>query len=253
MSPEEQDILLSSLDSFLDQNLIRDVMEIVRGGKEATVLRCRAGSNKGPEFYAAKVYRPMERRSFHNSAMYRNGRVITNGRVRRAVAAGSEFGREVAQHLWIAAEYETQQLLFDAGVAVPRPIACNGSAILMEWIGDESAPAPQLRHSDLTAAQAASALAALLRDIERMLDFRRIHGDLSPFNVLYWQQRPRIIDFPQAVDARMNANSYSLLCRDVENVCRFFRKKDVQTPDPWKWATRLWDRYVHGALGARSI
>ena len=29
MSPDEQETLLSSLDSFLDQNLIRDVMEIV--------------------------------------------------------------------------------------------------------------------------------------------------------------------------------------------------------------------------------
>src|SRR5437762_1601218 len=248
MSPEEQDILLSSLDSFLDQNLICDVMETVRGGKEATVLRCRAGSNNGPDFYAAKVYRPMERRSFHNSAMYRNGRVITNGRVRRAVAAGSEFGREVAQHLWIAAEYETQRLLYDAGVSVPRPVACNGSAILMEWIGDEAAGAPQLRHAQLPPNQAAPALRAILAEIERMLDFHRIHGDLSPFNILYWDGRPRIIDFPQAADARMNRNAYALLCRDVENVCRFFSKREVGTPDPWKAATRLWARYSRGVL-----
>ena len=73
------------------------------------------------------------------------------------------------------------------------------------------------------------------------LDRHRIHGDLSPFNILWWQGRPWIIDFPQAVDARMNANSYALLCRDVENVCRFFAKRDVPTPDPWKWATRLQD------------
>jgi RIO kinase 1 len=86
-----------------------------------------------------------------------------------------------------------------------------------------------------------------------MLDFHRIHGDLSPFNILYWDGRPRIIDLPQAVDARMNANSYRLLCRDVENVCRFFAKAGVATPDPWRTATRLWDRYIHGELGARSI
>ena len=255
MSPEEQELLLSSLDSFLDQNVIAEVMEIVRGGKEATVFRCRAGSSSrnGQKFYAAKVYRAAERRSFRNDAAYQDGRVITNGRVRRAVANRSEFGCKVQQHLCIAAEYETQRLLYDAGVSVPRPVACNGSAILMEWIGDDAASAPQLRHAQLQSSQVASAMRAILAEVERMLDFHRIHGDLSPFNILYWAGRHRIIDLPQAVDARMNANSYSLLCRDVENVCRFFAKAGIATPDPWRTATRLWDRYIHGELGRRSI
>ena len=102
MSPEEQEQLLSSLDSFLDQNLIRDVMEIVRGGKEATVLRCRAGSNKGPEFYAAKVYRPRRFRNLRNDKIYREGRPIlteggravkkTDSRLMRAVGKKTAFG-----------------------------------------------------------------------------------------------------------------------------------------------------------------
>jgi len=253
MSPEEQEQMLSALDGFLDRNVISEVMEVVRGGKEATVFRCRNARGGGPAYYAAKVYRPAERRSFRNDSAYQNGRVITSGRVRRAVAGRSEFGREVQQHLWVAAEYETQRLLYGAGVCVPEPIARDGGAILMEWIGDAAASAPQLRHARLSPAQAAAALRALLADVERMLDFHRVHGDLSPFNVLYWDGRPRVIDFPQAVDARMNRNAYSLLCRDLENVCRFFAKRGVATPDPWRLATRLWDRYVRGELGARSI
>ena len=252
MSPEEQELLLSSLDSFLDQNLITEVLETVRGGKEATVYRCRA-AHSGAPFYAAKIYRPTERRSFRSKGAYEHGRVITSGRVRRAVNNGSEFGRKVEQHLWVAAEYETQKLLYGAGVSVPRPIACNGGAILMEWIGDDSHPAPHLRHATLSEQQGASALRSLLCDIERMLDYHRIHSDLSPFNILYWQGRARIIDFPQAVDARMNRNAYSLLCRDVENLCGFFKKQNIATPDPWRWATRQWDRYRAGELGARSI
>jgi RIO kinase 1 len=255
MSPEEQELLLSSLDGFLDENVISEVLETVRGGKEATVFRCRAGRNGragGPAFYAAKVYRPSDRRAFRNDAVYRDGRVILNPRTRRAVANRSDFGREVAQHMWTAAEYETQQILHRGGVSVPRPIARSGPAILMEWIGDGSGPAPQLRHASLTREQGAAALRSLLADVEAMLDKHRIHGDLSPFNILYWAGRPRVIDFPQAVDARMNGNSYALLCRDVENVCRFFAKSDVPTPDPWKWATRLWDRYVNGRIGMNA-
>ena len=252
MSPDEQDALLSSLDDFLDRNVISEVLECVRGGKEATVFRCRNGREGGPTFYAAKVYRPSARRSFRNDAAYRDGRVILSPRARRAVNAKTDFGREVMQYLWVAAEFETQQRLYDAGVSVPRPVMCGGGAILMEWIGDATAAAPQLRHAGLDGVRAAGAFHGLMRDVETMLDRHRVHGDLSPFNVLYWDGRPRVIDFPQSVDARMNANAYGLLCRDVENVCRFFAKLGVDTGDPWKRAGRLWDRYVRGELGGGS-
>jgi hypothetical protein len=59
MSPEEHDLLQKSLASYLDQNLISEILEVVRGGKEATVLRCRAGSSHNGNgaapaaFYAA--------------------------------------------------------------------------------------------------------------------------------------------------------------------------------------------------------
>ncbi len=258
MSPQEQSTLLSHLENYLDEHLITEILECVRGGKEATVFRCRAGrrdhggnGNGAPDFYAAKIYRPQEHRSFRNDAVYQSGRVILNARTRRAVEKRTEFGRQAHQGLWAAAEYETQHLLWHRGVAVPRPVAFNGQAILMEWIGDEHHPAPQLRHAQLTPEQARCAYDALIADVERMLDNHRIHGDLSPFNILYWQGRPRIIDFPQSADARMNTNAYGLLCRDVENVCRFFRKWDV-AQDPYRLATRLWDRYVNGDLGREA-
>jgi RIO kinase 1 len=247
MSPQEQELLLSSLESFLDENVITEILECVRGGKEATVFKCRAGPSLGGGFVAAKIYRPDSRRSFRNNAQYQHGRVILNKRVARALAAKTDFGRECAQYLWIAAEYETQQLLYEAGAQVPRPIAFRDSCILMQWIGDDS-PAPQLRHAELSASEARVAREHILCDIERMLDRHRIHGDLSPFNILWWAGRPWVIDFPQAVDARMNGNSYALLCRDAENVFRFFARHGMDG-DPWKFATRLWDRYVLGELG----
>jgi RIO kinase 1 len=183
--------------------------------------------------------------------MYQNGRVILSGRAARAVAKKTDFGREVHHGLWAYAEYETQRLLWHRGVAVPPPVAFNGNAILMEWIGDENHPAPQLRHTRLTPDEARRAYHGLVADVERMLDNHCVHGDLSPFNILYWQGQPRIIDFPQAADARMNTNAYGLLCRDVENVCRFFRKWNV-AQDPYRIATRLWDRYINGELGREA-
>src|SRR5205807_2081116 len=133
------------LDSFLEDNQILEVLEMVQGGKEATVFRCRAAPSTGAEFFAAKVYRPMERRTFRNDSIYQGGRVILNQRTRRAYENRSDFGKKVQYGRWVHAEYQTQRMLHEAGADVPEPIACNGSAILMEWIGDNESPAAQLR------------------------------------------------------------------------------------------------------------
>src|SRR2546426_5287916 len=85
MTRDEQELLLSMLDSFLDSGLICEVMEFVKGGKEATVFRCRAGSaGRGARFLAAKVYRPTKYRRFRDDADYQSGRVILDARARRA-------------------------------------------------------------------------------------------------------------------------------------------------------------------------
>ena len=254
MTRDEQPILYAMLDSFLDSGVISEVMEFVKGGKEAPVFRCRAGSfasashAPGPErFYAAKVYRPRKYRRFRNDAPYQNGRVILSSRARRAVAKRTDFGHEVHQGLWVAAEYETQQMLYAAGVDVPRPVACNGDAILMEWIGDADAPAPQLRDVKLQPHEPRPLFERLLRNVELLLAHNRIHGDLSAFNVLYWNGRVKLIDFPQAVDPRMNGESYKLLFRDVDNVCRHFAKYGVEA-NATRIAGRLWERFVRGEL-----
>jgi len=245
MTRDEQPILYAMLDSFLDSGLISEVMEFVRGGKEATVFRCRAANGSA---CAAKVYRPRKYRRFRNDADYQDGRVILSGRARRAVAKRTGFGHEVHQRLWVSAEYETQRMLFDAGVDVPRPIACNGDAILMEWIGDEHAPAPQLKDVKLATGEAGPLLQRLLGNVERLLANNRIHGDLSPFNVLYWDGEPKLIDFPQAVDPRMNGQSYALLYRDIDNLCRHFSSRYGVEKGATRIAGEMWGRFVRGEL-----
>ena len=251
MTPLEQEILLGLLDSFLDDSLILEVLEVVQGGKEATVFRCAAAPSTGQNYLAAKVYRPMERRNFRNDTVYQSGRVILSSRGRRAYAKGTDFGREVQYGLWVNAEYETQAMLYDAGADVPRPWKCNGSAILMDWIGDDSEEggraAVQLRHAKPSRDEAHGLHQTLLANIELMLRNNVVHGDLSPFNILYHGGRVWIIDFPQSVDPRSNRNAYALLTRDIENVCQYFAKLGVQS-DPYRIASRLWTRFLNAEL-----
>lgn len=247
MTPLEQSVLLDLLDSFLDDSVILEVLEVVQGGKEATVFRCRAAPSTGEQFLAAKVYRPMERRNFRDDSAYQQGRVIVNHRTRRAYENKTDFGRKVQYGRWVHSEYETQQMLHDAGADVPRPVACNGSAILMEWLGDEHSAAPHLRHAEIDRREAPALLDRLLANIELMLRHNRIHGDLSSFNVLYWNGDVRIIDFPQAVDPRENRMAWDLLRRDIENVCGHFARLGVRS-DPQRIATRLWSRFLRAEL-----
>lgn len=249
MTPLEQEVLLGLLESFLDDSLITEVLEVVQGGKEATVFRCRAAPSTGRQFFAAKVYRPMERRNFKNDSVYQQGRVILSSRARRAYQNRSDFGRKVQYGQWVNAEYATQQALYDIGADVPQPLACNGSAILMEWLGSADNAAVQLRHARFDRDEAIALHDRLMSNIELMLRNNLIHGDLSPFNVLYLSREEgvRIIDFPQAIDPRENRNACELLFRDVENISRFFEKFGVRS-DPGKFAARLWTRFVHAEL-----
>lgn len=247
MTPDEQDTLIGLLESFLDDSLILDVLEPVKSGKEATVFRCRAAPSTGQEYFAAKVYRPMQRRSFKNDSIYQQGRIILDKRAGRASRNRSDFGRTVQQGLWVHAEYETQCRLHEIGADVPRPWKCNGSAILMEWIGTD-VPAPQLRHAKPSTQEAYRMHQTLLANIELMLRNNLIHSDLSPFNILYLGGgNVKIIDFPQTIDARMNPQARYLLHRDVENVCRFFEKFGVES-DAGRITDDLWRRFVLAEL-----
>ena len=112
------------------------------------------------------------------------------------------------------------------GVPVPRPIEATDRAILMSYLGDEDAAAPQLhRHRARDADEAHDLLDQCLRAIERMLFHDVVHGDLSPFNVLVWEGRIWVIDLPQAVDPKKNRHAEPLLARDVKRITEHFARQ----------------------------
>ena len=113
----------------------------------------------------------------------------------------------------------------------------------MEFIGssDEGA-APSLKSADLSRSEAEAAYVRILDNIQTWLYAYVIHGDLSPYNVLYWADRPIAIDFPQAVDPRFNLNAYSLLLRDLDNIGRFFARFGIDN-EASSLTEQLWAGY----------
>ena len=87
--------------------------------------------------------------------------------------------------------------------------------------------------------EAESAFASLTRDLEILLDCGYVHGDLSPYNVLYLDGAARMIDLPQAVRIDETPDAWTLFHRDVDNLTRYFTRNGVMS-DPIDLAIRLW-------------
>lgn len=230
-----------ALTDFFEDDLITDVVRVLKSGKEGTVYCCRAAPRTGQELLAAKVYRPPEHRLFHNSAIYEEGRWIPDKRIRRAMANKSRVGREAQAENWVGHEYETLRLLHAAGAAVPRVFGRSGQALLMTYVGDLEVAAPMLQHAQVPPDLAEPLFRRLLGEIQLWLECGRVHADLSPFNVLYWEGAATVIDFPQAVDPETNGNARELLTRDVANICRYFARHGIRA-DAEAVASGIWRR-----------
>lgn len=112
----------------------------------------------------------------------------------------------------------------------------------MEYIGEPGVPAPQLQAVDLDSSEARRLFAGLLDNIRLMLAAGRIHGDLSPYNILYWKERIVIIDLPQTLDVETHPQALRLLERDLDHVCRYFQRQGVVC-DATAISLDLWWRY----------
>jgi RIO kinase 1 len=243
-----------AMDEFIGLGFVEQVLGLIKTGKEANVYLCSGGSRAPAPLLAAKVYRSTKVRQFADSAAYTPGRreewhrAGMRGREMRAMAKRSSTGRDLAFALWVNAEHETLRLLHEAGADVPAPYAKTQRAVLMEYFGDVDTPAPPLVDVELSGEDEARRLfRRAIENIELMLAHDRVHGDLSAYNILYVDGGLRLIDFPQAVDARFNPNARPFLERDIANVCRYFARY-VDVGDAGAIARRMWTRFLRGEL-----
>ncbi len=242
--------LLSYLEGYYHDQVITDILWKAKGGKEANVYCCRAHPSTGLDLIAAKVYRPQMFRNLRNDARYRQGRSVVDeqGKAvnsRREVLAmqkKTRFGQELRHISWLEAEYQTMQMLHEAGADVPKPLNHSSNVILMEYIGEEKLPAPTLNQVTLTTREARVMLDRLVENLSIMLACHRVHADFSAYNILYWEGQFKIIDFPQAVDPRRNPDALALFTRDVERICQYFARYNVRR-DARALANDLWERF----------
>ncbi|MCC5865141.1 MAG: phosphotransferase [Wenzhouxiangella sp.] len=234
---------------LLEDGLIDDVLAQVKSGKEADVFVVRCGDERR----CAKVFKEANQRSFRQAAIYQEGRRERSSRRSRAMSGRTRYGRQEQEKSWINAEVQALQVLADAGVRVPQPMAFVDGVLLMGLITDsEGRVAPRLGEVTLDATTARQFHEQLIREVVRMLAAGLIHGDLSEFNILIDSRGPVIIDLPQAINAAANQSAAMLLVRDVDRLRRFFGRFDPQLLDT-DYGKELWALYAGGRLHPDAV
>jgi RIO kinase 1 len=247
----ESQWLMESLGSFYHHRWIDDVLRMVKGGKEASVYLCQGGSAT-KRLLAAKVYRPRMLRNLKNDALYKEGRTmldeegheILDGRMQRAIRKRTGYGLELSHTSWLQHETTTLQSLSEAGCDVPQVYTADHNAILMDYIGDEILAAPTLNTVRLDREEAGPLYQRVIHNIDLMLSRERVHGDLSAYNILYWEGQITLIDFPQAIHPRQNRSAFRIFQRDVRRVCEYFSSQGVVTR-PGSLAAEIWTSHGH--------
>ena len=209
----------------------------LKTGKEAEVFLVERVARDGRScLLAHKRYRPkratrkgelqelgFQRAStFVHDQPYRDGRAFANTRDRRAAAKRSRYGRTLLGADWADNEFAMLERLHAAGVAVPAPVDRSADGILMQYLGDHTAAAPRLVHARLDARGVLRAASALREELARMTAAGVVHGDLSVYNLLWWEDRLWVIDVPQAVDIAAHPQALDFLHRDLSNVATWF-------------------------------
>lgn len=209
------------LDEFFDHPTLLAISRLVnRGcfdmidypiatGKEGGVFRAVRGAG----FVAVKVYRI-------GNATFRRFPPHALAELRRE---GSIRSLNQVIPAWTRREHTLLGRLRDAGVRAPEPIAYLRNVLVMEYIGGPEGAAPRLR--DAVLPDLSALYEDLVGQIRRMLaPGGLVHGDLSPYNVLYHEDHTVLIDVAQAISSD-HPQALSLLERDLGHFAEFLTRR----------------------------
>lgn len=184
-------------------------------GKEANVLK---GIKEDGSIVAVKIYR-IATSDFKKMQYYIAGDPRFNVR--------SSNKRQLINN-WVNKEFRNLTRLKDAGVNVPEAITSLNNVLIIEFIGDKDGnPVPTVKN--LPPQDPNEFYEKLVEQMDRFINKANlIHGDLSSYNILNFDEEPVIIDVSQSVVSdHIIANE--LLERDIKNISFEFSKMGVDT------------------------
>jgi len=198
---------------FLNKRIIDEIHGVVKAGKEARIYW---GKDPDEEEVAIKIY-------LTTSGDFKKGMIpYIEGDPRFAHVRRDTRSLVYA---WAQKEFKNLQRAYEVRVRVPKPIAVEKNVLIMEFIGKNGVSAPLIREDLLRNPK--RVYTQLLTYVKRL--YKKgglVHADLSEYNIMIWKGKPVIFDVSQAVPVE-HPMADRFLQRDLENLCRYFKKLEV--------------------------
>jgi len=206
-------------DEVFDQRTLMVIFKLINDGAIYTVDYPVSTGKEGNVFHATtkegaaamKIYR-VSNATFNALADY----IVGDPRFR-----GLKGDRRKMIRAWATKEYKNLERMRAAGARVPKPMAVEENILVMGYIGDETMPAPMLRSVKMDDPD--GGLEDVLDNMRCIQKAGLVHGDLSEYNILFWEGRTHVIDVGQAVTLD-HRNAEDWFQRDAANIARYFRK-----------------------------
>jgi len=202
------EITLLSLYRLAHKKWITAIGGSISTGKEANVFFGERDSDD----LAIKIYRI---RTANFNAM--NEYIMGDRRF-----SGIRRTRKDIVFTWTRKEFANLARAHETGLPVPRPLVWDRNILIMEFLGKDERPYPQLRSVHLEDAETVyHEVISFVRDLYQKAGL--VHADLSEYNILYGD-RMYVIDMGQAVTPD-HPRALHFLVRDIANITRFFGQK----------------------------
>ncbi|OQS05368.1 Rio kinase, partial [Thraustotheca clavata] len=185
-------------------------------GKEANVYHARLGS--GGEG-AIKVYKTA-------ILVFKDRDKYVSGEFRFRHGYCKSNPRKMVK-LWAEKEMRNLKRLKDAGINCPDPIMLRSHVLLMTFIGHDGWAAPRLKDARLSESQLRSVYISCVKTMRIMYQVcKLVHGDLSEYNLLFFQSKLYFIDVSQSVEHEHPCAS-EFLRKDCKNITDYFEKSGL--------------------------
>lgn len=190
---------------LVGQGIISQLGVEIGKGKEADVYKCINDDN---EEMTMKIFR-IGRTSFRKVKQ-----------LRIFVGERRHFSWLYINRLAAMREYEALSKIAPLGLNIPKPIGINRHIIIMEFIeGTELNNLIDIEDPVFIFEDIINQISIIYKNTGI------IHGDLGEFNILINSEGDiLIIDWPQWIP-KSHPNGLSILKRDIENICLFFKKR----------------------------